>query len=261
MFNYNLFLKLQSSKSNSKIHQESFIKNEIAQRLLNRLEFIKLEPRDILVDGYIDAQYQNVLSQRFNKSKIHKQPQLNTRFDLIISNSTIHLTDNVANKLKCYYELLNNNGVLLFSTFGDKSFSSFNKAFANVDNLKHTNTMIDMLTWGNTLLASKYKTPAIESDLITFTYKSTQTLFSDIRSLNEPLADTKMRTTFTGKKRWQEFIDQFSKNLQLEIEALYGYAIRKADNNNITPRPNPNRISLEDLKKQIIEFKSFTSNT
>ncbi|QIV94950.1 biotin synthase [Allofrancisella frigidaquae] len=261
MFNYNLFLKLQSSKPATKVHQESFIKNEIAQRLLSRLEFIKLKPNNILVDGYSDEQYQNILSLRFPTSKIHKQPGHHIRFDLIVSNSTIHLTDNIANKLEYYYESLNDDGILLFSTFGDRTFSSFNKTFAEIDNLKHTNTMIDALTWGNTLQASKYKTPAIESDLITFTYKSTETLFNDIRSLNEPLSDTKMRTTFTGKKRWQKFINKLSKNLQLEIEALYGYAVRKANDNNVTPRPTSNRISLDDLKKQIIEFKNTTSNT
>ncbi|AEI35393.1 MULTISPECIES: methyltransferase domain-containing protein [Francisella] len=252
MFNYNLFL---NRISNRKLYRQSFIKNEIAHRLLKRLDFIKLNPSDILVTGYCDDDYLNSLQSRFPNTRIHKNQDQIQSFDIIISNSIIHLTDNLAQELDDYYELLNDDGILLFSTFGDKSFDSMKKAFATISKSKHTNDMIDLLTWGNTLQTSRYKTPAIESDLITFTYENTNTVFEDIRHLNEPLADTNMHTCLTGKNMWNTFINKFKQNLQLEIEALYGYAVRKNEDNNITPRANPNRISLDELKKQITEFK------
>ncbi|MDE5041451.1 biotin synthase, partial [Francisella tularensis subsp. holarctica] len=90
--------------------------------------------------------------------------------------------------------------------FGDKSFATLKEAFTSVSNYNHTNTMIDLLTWGNTLQASQYKTPASESDLITFTYENINTLFEDIRSLNEPLADTDMQFGLTGKNMWLRFV-------------------------------------------------------
>ncbi|MED7787503.1 biotin synthase [Francisella sp. 19X1-34] len=256
MFNFNLFLKHLSHK---KLYQTSFIKNEIAQRLLKRLDFINLSPTDILIDGYQDTNYLNTLKNRFPNSKLHNNQNTKQQFDIIISNSVIHLTDNLAQELENYYELLNNDGILLFSTFGDKSFSSMKQAFATVSNNKHTNDMIDLLTWGNTLQSSKYKTPAIESDLIIFTYENTTTLFEDIRALNEPLADTTMHIGLTGKNFWNSFITQFKQNLQLEIEALYGYAVRKNDED-IKPRNNPNRVSLDELKEQIANFKK-SNNT
>ncbi|MDE5018590.1 biotin synthase, partial [Francisella tularensis subsp. holarctica] len=85
---------------------------------------------------------------------------------------------------------INDNGILLFSTFGDKSFETLKESFTSVSNYKHNNTLIDLLTWGNTLQASQNKTPAIESDLSTFTYENINTHLEDIRYLNEPLADT-----------------------------------------------------------------------
>ncbi|NBH63943.1 biotin synthase [Francisella noatunensis subsp. noatunensis] len=252
MFNYNLFL---NRISNRKLYRQSFIKNEIAHRLLKRLDFIKLNPSDILTTGYCDDDYLNSLQSRFPNARIHKNQDQIQSFDIIISNSIIHLTDNLAQELDDYYELLNDDGILLFSTFGDKSFATMKKAFATISKSKHTNDMIDLLTWGNTLQTSRYKTPAIESDLITFTYENTNTVFEDIRHLNEPLADTNMHTCLTGKNMWNTFIKKFKQNLQLEIEALYGYAVRKSENNNTAPRANPNRISLDELKKQITEFK------
>ncbi|APC92072.1 MULTISPECIES: methyltransferase domain-containing protein [Francisella] len=252
MFNYNLFLNRLSKR---KLYSQSFIKNEIAQRLLKRLEFIKLDPKDILVTGYSDNNYVEKLHKRFPKADIHTNQNLKQQFDIIFSNSIIHLTDNLSQELDNYYQLLNDNGILLFSTFGDKSFATLTEAFASVSNHKHTNNMIDLLTWGNTLQSSQYKTPAIESDLITFTYENINTLFNDIRHLNEPLADTSMHLGLTGKNMWYDFVEKFKQNLKLEIEALYGYAIRKTQDNTLKSRANSNRISLEELKKQIADFK------
>lgn len=252
MFNYNLFLKLLSNK---KIYKHSFIKNEIAQRLLKRLDFIKLDPVDILIDGYYDNAYLEILYQRFPNANFHISQDTTVQFDIIISNSNIHLTDNIAQKLDNFYELLNDEGILLFSTFGAKSFTTMKEAFASVSDNKHTNDIIDLPTWGATLQSSRYKVPAIESDLITLTYENLDTLFADIRHLNEPLADTQMHTGLTGKNMWNSFIEKFKQNSQLEIEALYGYAVRKAEDNNITPRVNPNRVSLDELKQQIADFK------
>lgn len=252
MFNYQLFLK---RLQNRKIYKESFIKNEIAKRLLKRLDFIILEPNDILLDGYSDSDYMSILQSRFPNAKIHYPHKTNQEsFDLIISNSIIHLTDNLADSLDDYYELLNDDGVLLFSTFGDKSFDTFKKTLAQISDRKHTNDMIDLLTWGDTLQSSRYKTPAIESDLINFTYEKLETVFADIRALNEPLADSSSHTALTGKNFWRKFSESFKQKLQLEIEALYGYAERKAQNNSIKSA-NPNRISLDELKKQIADFK------
>ncbi|MGQ4001451.1 biotin synthase [Francisellaceae bacterium CB299] len=256
MFNYNLFLKLLSNRNNK--NSTSFIKNEIANRLLKRLEFINITPQNIYLDGYIDDEYLSVLKSRFPNSEISTDKNLT--HDLIISNTIIHLTENIADKLEQYHEMLNHEGVLLFSTFGDKSFSTLNEAFATMDNLPHTNSMIDAKTWGSMLQSSTYKSPAIESDLITLTYEKTSILFNDIRELNEPLADTKMRNHFTGKKAWQRFLSELKKDLKLEVEALYGYAVRKDQDNALAPRPNPNRVSLDDLKKQIMEFKQ-SNNT
>lgn len=250
MFNYNLFI---SRLSNTKQHLTSFIKNEVAQRLLKRLEFINLKPKSIYIDGYTDDAYIKALTLRFPDSEI--STDANQTHDLIISNTTIHLTENIADRLDQCFEMLNQDGVLLFSTFGNKSFSSLNNAFLAIDNLPHTNAMIDAKTWGGLLQSSPYKAPAIESDLITFTYENITTFFEDIRHLNEPLADTKMSQHFTGKTKWQKALNELEKNFQLEIEALYGYAVRKDKLEEIQPKANPNRMSLEDLKKQIADFK------
>lgn len=252
MFDYNLLIK---RLSNSKHSKDSFIKNEIAKRLLKRLDFIKINPENILVTGYMDEIIIELIKTRFADAKIHTYDSDEIDFDLIISNSIIHLTNSINDELDDYYDMLTNDGILLFSTFGDRSFLTLRECFASIDDYPHTNTMIDAMSWGAALQSSKYKTPAIESDVINFTYEQTSTLFEDIRELNEPLADNKMQMTFTGKTKWQQFLKLLDDNKKLEIEALYGYAVKKIDENDSMPRKDPTRMSLEELKKQIAEFK------
>ena len=216
MFNYNLFLQ---RLSNSKLSKQSFIKNEIAQRLLMRLDLLKITPNNILVTGYTDKDYIRLLNSRFPDSKIFFKNN-DSYFDLIISNSIIHMTYSIDDEITSYYKKLNNDGILIFSTIGNKSFKTLNKCFDSLDTKPHTNQFIDLLTWGNTLQASQLKNTVIESEIITFTYKKIKTLFSDIRDLNEPLADTKMHKGLTGKNKWKLFKIELIKHLQLEIEAL-----------------------------------------
>ena len=252
MFNYNLFLKLLSNRNDK--YPISFIKNEISQRLLKRLEFINLNPQSIYLDGYSDDAYIVELKSRFPNSKISSDK--NQTHDLIISNTIIHLTENIADKLEQYHKMLNHEGVLLFSTFGDRSFSTLKNAFKTIDSLPHINGMIDAKTWGGMLQSSSYKSIAIESDIITLTYEKVATLFTDIRELNEPLADTRMNNHFTGKNAWRKVLHELQKNLQLEIEALYGYAVRRNNDNPLISRTNQHRVSLDELKKQIMAFKN-----
>jgi hypothetical protein len=145
--------------------------------------------------------------------------------------------------------------MLIFSTFGDKSFKTLNQCFKKIDSTPHTNRMIGLLTWGDSLQNSDFKTPAVESDIIKFTYEKTSKLFEDIRELNEPLADTKMATGLIGKNQWSQLIAYLEESIVLEIEALYGHALRKeVPKHNISSKQN--RISLDELKKQISDFKN-----
>jgi SAM-dependent methyltransferase len=254
MFNYNLFIKRLSNHKSSK---ESFIKNEMAKRLLKRLDFIKLNPTNILVLGYFDDAYIDLVKARFPNTNIQTTDNGEDTFDIVISNSTIHLTDSITDVLDDYYDMLNDDGVLLFSTFGDKNLNNIKSIFDDIDSnsTPHTNGMIDAKTWAGILQSSQYKTPAMESDIFTLTYENINTLFTDVRELNEPLADTKMKDSFTGKKLWNEFIKKLEQELKLNIEALYAYAVKKKEVTNKTINNNSNRMSLDDLKKQIAEFK------
>jgi len=241
--------------SNHKSSNESFIKNEMAKRLLKRLDFIKLNPTNIFVLGYFDNAYIDLLKARFPNADIQTTDNGEDTFDIVISNSTIHLTDSINDELDDYYDMLSDDGILLFSTFGDKNFNNIKSIFDQIDSLPHTNGMVDAKTWAGILQSSQYKVPAMESDIFTLTYENINTLFIDIRELNEPLADTKMKDSFTGKRLWNKFTDKLEQELKLNIEALYAYAVKKKETTNKSINNNSNRMSLDDLKQQIADFK------
>ncbi|MDE5031984.1 biotin synthase, partial [Francisella tularensis subsp. holarctica] len=78
-------------------------------------------PKDILVTGYSDSEYIERLQKRYPNADIHTSQNLKQNFDIIFSNSIIHITDNLSKELDYYYHLINDNCILIFSTFCDKS--------------------------------------------------------------------------------------------------------------------------------------------
>ena len=252
MFDYNLLKKQLSNKNTNSI---SFIKNEIAKRLLKRLEFMNISPKNILLKGYYDDDFLQILKNKFPNTNITTNIMENSTFDMIISNTEIHLNKSIIDILELYHSYLNNDGILLFSSFGDKNLNNVTKVFNKFDNYVHVNSMIDLLTWGNTLQQQKiWQNPAVESDQFKLTYEKLDTFFNDIKELNEPLADTKMKKSLTGKNIWKNICNELLKDLYINIEAIYGYALKFEKNQEIKKSNNTHRVSLDDLKQQILDF-------
>ena len=224
MFDYALFKRISTKYQPNRYHNNvGFIKTEIAQRLLDKLSFIKIEPKVIYIEGDVSHQHISYLKKTYPNADIsHK---LTPKTDLILSNCQLHLIDNIHRRLTQFHQALSANGVLLFTTFGSTTLVEVQEAWRLIDACPHINQMVDMHDLGDILLQCQFKIPVVDAENLYFSYEKIQTLLLDIRQLKEPLADTKMRKTLTGKKRWQQFVQLMENNdCRLHYEIVYGYA-------------------------------------
>ena len=236
MFDYALFKRILE-KYKSSHHGAGFIKTEVADRLLDKLSFIKLKPRMIYIEGDFSNQQISHLEKTYPNADIANQ--LTSQTDLILSNCQLHLMDNIHQRLTQFHNALSDSGILLFTTFGSTTLVEARQAWSLIDAFPHINQMLDMHDLGDILLQCQFQTPVVDAETLHFTYENIQKLLLDIRQLKEPLADTKMRKTLTGKQRWQQFIQLMEKdNYALRYEIVYGYAnkndkptARKVDKN------------------------------
>lgn len=243
MFDYALFKRISEKYKPDLHHRPGFIKTEIADRLLDKLSFIKLEPKVIYIEGDFSHQQISHLKKTYPTANIIKQ--LMPKIDLILSNCQLHITNNIHRRLTQFHNALSANGVFLFTTFGSTTLVEAKKAWRFIDGCPHINQMLDMHDLGDILLQCQFQTPVIDAETLYFTYENIQTLLRDIRQLKEPLADTKMRKTLTGKRRWQQFVQLMKdNNYALSYEIVYGYANK---NDKIMARKTDETTAIIDV--------------
>lgn len=224
MFNYNFFKKIYE---NNKIRfkNPSYIKLEISDRLIDRLDFLKINPKIIYIEG---IELDNIIKLK-NKFPISQFiTSFSKNVDLIISNNLLNLNENIINKLNIWEKYLHTNGIILFTIFGNYSLQEINKAWEIIDSsYRHINHMFDLHDIGD-ILKKIFHNIVMDSECLKFRYNNFTRLFNDIREINEPLADSNMRKTFIGKNRWKKFTVFLEKTgLNITYEVIYAYASKK----------------------------------
>ena len=162
------------------IEQNLKLNHIIADRLLERLEFIPFQPDNILEFGIIDAYLMDKLAiyyptaelyslcgkniEQINCSNKHnifashfqELPLENNSLDLIISNLSIDcLHPNIDKYFKELHRIIRSDGLLLFTML-------------NVDQINRN----QLLNVGDVLLANKFCDPVVDQELININYNS-----------------------------------------------------------------------------------------
>lgn len=176
--------------------QAAFIEQEIGQRLIQRLEYIKLNPKYILDLGCGTGYFTRQLQSRYpdatiigldiafemvnfasNNSNLpyccadaEQLPFTDLQFDLIFSNCCIPSVDNLEVLFLEISRILNINGLLLFTTFGPDTLKE----------LELETQWQDMHNIGDLLLQQQYKDPVLDTEKLTFLYKKLHTLLTDL---------------------------------------------------------------------------------
>lgn len=233
----------------------AIIQKEIADRLLDRLELVRLEPKVIVDIGARTGYTSQVLAQHYPEAQIlaldwaenllaqaqntapnalricaapENLPLPAQSADLIIANLTWHWLDDHARCLQEWRRLLKPGGLLLFTTCGPDTFYELRASFAAVDEQAHVHLFLDMHDIGDALLAAQFADPVMQAEHICFTYSAPAGLFRDLRSTGVTNALIARRRSLTGKKRWQKMLAEYAKFSSAEngwpatVEVIYG---------------------------------------
>lgn len=194
--------------------QAAILQKEVGNRLLDRLEFIKINPLNIVDLGCGTGYLAKKLSQHFPtayivnldiafemvrqaKNKLSRPyaalpyaclcadaenlPFENNSVDFVFSNCTFQWFPDPALLFQEIIRILKPNGLLLFSTFGPDTLQELRTAFQNIDPEPHVNTFMDMHDLGDILLATQFEDPVVDKEIITVTYPDIYTLMRDLK--------------------------------------------------------------------------------
>lgn len=247
------------------------LQQEVADRLVERMDLMSMKPQSILDVGSGTGFVSQLLAQRFPKAKItaldlafnmlkqaknkstfkqrwNKQfnyinaevenlPLADSSAELIISGLTMQWCQDLPKVFKEFKRVLKPNGLLLFSSFGPDTLKELRQSWAEVDELPHVNIFADMHNVGDALLQSGFADPVMDMEMLTVTYKDVKTVMQDLKQIGAHNVMQGRSHNITGKTKLKKMIqayEQFRVDGLVPVthEIVYGHAWMPEEKNN-----------------------------
>lgn len=207
--------------------EHDFLHREIRERLLERLEAVRIEPRLVIDLGAGTGAATRALAQRFPEAMIvpidlthamlaagsatgnalcanaAQLPLPDASADVVFSNLMLHHCPDPAAVLSEVRRALRSPGLLMFTTFGPNSLLELGRAWATADRFTHIAPFADMHNIGDALVRAGFAEPVIDSQVLTITYGAVDSLITDLRNAGSINATPDRNRGLTGRAAGQ----------------------------------------------------------
>ena len=253
----------------AKYDATAVLQREISKRLLERLDYIKLQPQRILDLGAGTGLSLTGLRQRYPAAHVYaldiarnmllearkKQtwlqrwrrpvqfitadaetlPLADASIDLLFSNLTLQWCVDLHQTFDEFRRVIKPGGLLMFTTFGPDTLKELRNCWSQVDDYTHVNRFIDMHDIGDALVHSRFAEPVMDMEMITLTYADVPSIMQDLKTIGAHNVTRGRARNLTGKGKLQELVasyEQFRNNgvLPVSYEVVYGHAWIADDN-------------------------------
>ena len=217
------------------------VQREIGKRMLERLDYVRIEPRRVLDLGCGTGASFAALHQRYPDASLigldlsepmlragHAQrsrlrwllpflrgsrptllaadaaslPLASQSIGLLWSNLMLHWLDDPLPAFREVHRLLEVEGLLMFSTFGPDTLKELRASFA--DGYEHAQRFTDMHDYGDMLVHCGFADPVMDAEVLTLTYASFDDLVGDLRRSGSGCAMRARRRGLMGRSAWAE---------------------------------------------------------
>ncbi len=243
--------------------QAAVLQREVAGRLLDRLDYVLIEPGMVLDvgagTGYIAqglaARYKkacivemdlsvNMLLQGLKKIPWYRKPFSKKRMicgdaeqlplatasvDLLVSGLTIQWCNDLRQTFAEFNRVLKPGGLLMFTTFGPDTLQELRQSWASVDQQGHVSSFLDMHDVGDALLAAGMAEPVMDVEHFALTYTNVPSLLKDLKDIGATNALQQRARGLTGKQAYQAMVQAYESlrvdgSLPASYEVVYGHA-------------------------------------
>jgi malonyl-CoA O-methyltransferase len=231
-----------------------FLHDEARERLLERLDLIRLEPHLALDVGCATARGANALAARYPAARVlaidsssgmlrsAAARRVGTVAVLGGDAELLPLRSHCAGLVLANFVLpwcrpdrvfaeaarvLAEGGALLFATLGPDSLQEVRAAFGAVDERIHVHAAFDMHDLGDLALAAGLAEPVLDVARLAVTYADLAGLVRDLRAAGAINVAGGRRRSLTGPKRWQRFaagLVPAQGRLAVTVELILGQA-------------------------------------
>ncbi len=258
------------------------LEQEVCTRLLERTEFSRRPPLQILDLGCGTGAGSTQLKRTFRKAQVISMDtslamlsQVRRRssllrplkavcgdigalpfavqsVDIVFSNMASYWCPQPMNMFAEFRRVLRPNGMLLFSTFGPATMTELREVWAGVDERVEMPVFPDLLEIGNALVAAGFREPVMDMEVITLNYPKLDALFEELEATGTSML-------VRGWDRWRgarvALQESFAPMLKdkmypLSFEIIYGTAFGPQDGQPMkTPGGDVATFSVDSLRR------------
>lgn len=271
------------SRAAATYDQAAVLQREIGQRLLARLDYVKLQPKRVLDIGCGTGQQTADLLQRYPQAQVigldfalpmvqrtqqrgrwwrHPQgicadleqlPLAAQSIDLIVSSAALQWCDDPQVAFMEMQRVLRPGGLVMFTTFGPDTLCELRQAWAQIDTQPHVHAFLDMHEYGDALVRARFADPVLDCETLTLTYPRVRDLLAELKTLGATNADPQRNRGLTGRAHLAALSQAYAAYQQPDgtfpatYEVVYGHAWA-VDQTAATAVSGETRVSVEAVR-------------
>ncbi len=228
--------------------QAAVLQREVNQRMLERLDWVKLDPHWVLDAGAGTGVGARALASRYPKARvlgldiaqtmlqvardaepwwkrslsfltgnvpqyvggdISRLPLKTSSVNLLWSNLALQWCDDLQSTFSEFQRVLAPGGLLMFSTFGPDTLRELRLAFSGIDGYTHVNRFVDMHDIGDQLLYAGFSTPVMDMDMMTLTYPDVTSLLRELKAIGAHNVTSGRGHGLMGKRKWNAMLQHY----------------------------------------------------
>ena len=247
------------SRAADNYDEVAVLQREIGGRMLERLDYVKLEPSVVLDAGCGTGVATEALARRYRKARvlaldfalpmlrrarrrgpwlrkplcvcgdIEHLPLRTQTVDLVFSNAALQWSNDPGRVFGELLRVLKPGGLLMFTTFGPDTLKELRTAWSTVDGHSRVSPFVDMHDLGDALVRAGFAEPVMDAEWMTLTYGDVDGLMRDLKVLGAANATADRPRGMTGRASFEAMrasYDAFrvDDRLPATYEVVYGHA-------------------------------------
>jgi malonyl-CoA O-methyltransferase len=262
------------------------LQREVASRLLERLEFCRYEPADVLDMGCATGFSSRELAQRFQRSRVvaldwslpmlqglitgpagvralcadmHELPLATASIDLVYSNLAISWGRDVPTIFSELRRIMRPGAMLLFTCFGPDTLMELRAAWRSVDAHPRVHEFPDMHDIGDELVSAGYREPAMDMEPLLLEYPDVLSLLRELRATGQVNVAADRPRGLLGRGKFGRLVEACERfrngdRYPASFEIIYGAAFAPEEGQPVrTPTGDVATFSVEALRSKSLK--------